>query len=331
MKTCKIRIIFTLFISILIPNAIYAQKVQLNEKEINCIKAEQNQIKIRLDSALVDDAILSFPVNIWNCIDSLEYITNNYLNLGVRLLYNQEMQDRILDLLNNKWQEWEIEMMVNRYVEYKRSFLNDAKKIQKQDTNKTYSQVLDSLKKSYAKELENKYRNNFPSDYESFVEVASYISNPHYIEPIKKNLSRNPSFYSICLARMGNEPYLTNEMEKLKQYLKEKDYKKVNDIVFSTIRTQESFKILSEVLLTKETYNPYSEGNYTHPYYRLAMETICTLLANEEVRELFSEEDRQKSIFYPMIRFSPYFTEKHAKRLYDWMQKNYGKYKIRPF
>ncbi len=71
-------------------------------------------------------------------------------------------------------------------------------------------------------------------------------------------------------------------------------------------------------------------GHYTVMVHGHFATELFSILANEEIRDLYTPDERE-SFYFPDVAGNKKFTKEHAKRLYDWMQENYGNYKIRPF
>jgi hypothetical protein len=128
-----------------------------------------------------------------------------------------------------------------------------------------------------------------------------------------------------ALARMRAEPYyseyvrfrMPRTLEQIKQ-----DYPgfEIDELVY-VIGTQEAFLELSKYLLSDVPYAvdiaDYQEGSYStrSPISDDAFFLIRNHMENEYLQELMKNKDSEDPIV--------------LKQTYDWMQKNYGKYKIR--
>lgn len=310
----------------------YAQKWELNSKEKLCIEEIKQKTKSKLDSARIVGSIRNYQDKIIVCIyDSIGYITDNYKDFSNHLIYTKDLRDRLLELLNNEWKEWELEIVAKEDLAIRLPILQEmTTTIIKIDTVRTQDEILDSLQKQEYIRIKQEYHDEFSATYYSYAKLASYINDSRYVLPIKNNFYRDTAFFTVCLARMGIEPYYTQELNELKILAKNKEYWSVKKMVYETIRTQEGFRVLSGMLLTDQSYNPDSEGNDYHFYYIDAAKIIFEVIANKELMELFSEEERIK-FWYPYIAYADKFPKEYALRLYKWMQDNYGNYKIRPF
>ena len=120
---------------------------------------------------------------------------------------------------------------------------------------------------------------------------------------------------------MKVEPYYsqyfkerTRSMDEIK---KERPNFRVEELV-EVIRTQDSFKELSKYLLSEAPYGvDMSElGSVAYPIYGDAYYLIKDNIENEELQEMIPGYTLHKD-------------ENVRKKVYDWMQKNYGKYEIK--
>ena len=73
-------------------------------------------------------------------IDSLD------LNLSVEMVYDDAMRNRIVQLLRNEYEEWELDSLINRQIGYRAiSIEREARKSCKFDTLQIFKTALDSL------------------------------------------------------------------------------------------------------------------------------------------------------------------------------------------
>ena len=346
----------------------------------------------------VNDGDMTLPCHLGYDVfgdDETELIEGLRLNLSVGMIYDNEMRDRLVQLLRNEYQNWELDSLTSRYI--KSGILgNEREAIQvcKFDTMQNFKHTVDSfyidlknknpedlsiIKYDYAvkgnfeydvfkflqldtttifKQVYNKivkreierYREELFSNMYSYfsnihqlVELCGYIGDKRFIKPLIEVLdklyksfleeySSSEDFYNLqrekvleALARMRVEPYYSDFVKKRtlrQEQIKDKEWLNfsLNDFVY-VLGTQEAFLELSKYLLSNKPYTIIMEDSDVHAYRQIYP---VSNTAYYLIRDNIENEDIQKII-------SPYRENIDAlfKPLYDWMQKNYGNYKIR--
>ena len=130
-----------------------------------------------------------------------------------------------------------------------------------------------------------------------------------------------------ALARMRIEPYYSDYIKKRtltkEQIMDEKERLNFNiyDFVY-VLGTQKAFLELSKYLLSNKPYQTISsdDGNYSLPVSESAFYLIRDNIENKDLQKMIKEVD---------IYDDDYDLATLEKPIYDWMQKNYGKYKIK--
>ncbi len=187
--------------------------------------------------------------------------------------------------------------------------------------------------KQINKENETKGRLYFKknmNDYSSIAMVAGQIKDPMFIKPLIAALEKPKNFniqdVEEALVRMRVEPYYTQYVKKRTSSIEKiktesLDYS-MNDLA-SVLATQESFLELSKFLLSDypSTYEiidrGYGSESIVFSRASDAYSLLLQMITNEDLQKRFREIDRDE--------------KKNQLEMYKWMQKNYGKYKIRRF
>jgi uncharacterized protein YqfB (UPF0267 family) len=216
----------------------------------------------------------------------------------------------------------------------------------KSDTTARFRFVLDSVKKAEKEHIENYYLDNYHFDIEDLITVCGYVNDKRFVEPLinilKKSKSRideltkmleekesydlrkeknlNEKIIPIitdALVRMKVEPYRTDLLKKLTQPLD--TIKKQN--FTGSLGYLSSFADNPDYLLEISKYL-YSEANtmYTSEgpegtAYKDAYRKITEHIENKGLQDIINSPD--------------FNLEKDRFKIYEWMQKNYGKYEIK--
>ena len=293
------------------------------------------------------------------------------LNLSVGMIYNDEMRDRIVQLMRNEYQEWELDTLVNRQISqnlryYERQTMEICKidtfpifriainnlydSLEVQNTldmfkklNKIYDyEVFKSLqldtatffKQAYNKMLERErerereyYLTNPYYDYTYLAELCGYIGDKRFIKPLIEMLGKPLEDHQKnrvleALVRLRVEPYYSDYIKERtltrEQIMDEK--KRLNfsfdDFVY-VLRTQEAFLELSKYLLSNKPYQLSIADDYVDitPVSQYAFYLMRNNIENEDIQKIIGPYREDFEVL--------------LKPLYDWMQENYGKYKIR--
>jgi hypothetical protein len=299
----------------------------------------------------------------------------------VGMIYDDEMRDRIVQLLRNEYQDWELDTLVNRYISYGiLGYEREALKICKFDTMQIFKHIVDSFyidiknknpkdssiirfdyavkanfkyavfkflqldttavfKQAYNEIVEREkkrkredYLTNKTIDYTSLIELCGYIGDKRFVKPLIEILEYKLTDYQHkalleALARMRVEPYYSNYVKKRTLTATQiKDEKwldfSLDDFVY-VLGTQEAFLELSKYLLSNKPYTMEVFDNFTnyrseahiHPVSQGAFYLIRDHIKNEDIQKMIGPNREDIEVLF--------------KPLYDWMQKNYGKYKIR--
>ena len=297
-------------------------KERIEQRQMR-ITENLNTVRTRGGRNLQSPLTFTGVVNVRNIFENFEKFT-------VGLLYTEAHRLRILEVLNDEWPEWELDIITQRTLAWNvPGRRNLAETIAQTDTVRTKEEILDSLLRHRYEQIRERYRNETLWR-RTFAELASFINDERFIEPLRRVYHEDPEFYGLALARMGVEPYLSRVEADLIARMQEP-----NSGHFFTMgrmrsmpRTQALFRQLSEYLIRGDRYSFIGQDDAYH-YTRVA-QVLFTLLANEEIRDLYTQEE-QELFFFSTVEARREFTKEHARRLYDWMQENYGNYRIRPF
>jgi len=287
------------------------------------ITNDLNTVRIRQIANLLSPHRFGSVINI-------DEIFEDYEKFRVGLFYTEAHRLRILEVLNDEWPEWELDTITRRVLTFSvPGRRNLAETIAQTDTIRTKEEILDSLLRDRYEEIRERYKNETRWR-GTFAQLASFINDERFVEPLRRVYHEEPEFYGLLLARMGVEPYLSRVEAELIARMQEPNSGRFFDrrrMRFMP-QTQTLFRQLSEYLIRDDRYDFIGRDDAYH-YTRVA-EILFLLLAHEEIRDLYTQEERDLFRF-PSVEARRAFTKEHARRLYDWMQENYGNYKIRPF
>jgi len=295
------------------------------------LEQAQERVSEAIDSSRLRSIINLSNCHVLSCVFPLDRVDNiDYRLLSNDLLFTEAHRLRILEVLNDEWPEWELEAITQRFLGYSMRYRAiDVERIAQTDTMRTEEEILDSLLRHRYEEIRERFKNDTRWR-RAYARLASFINDERFIEPLKRVYNEDPEFYGYLLARMGVEPYLSRVEAELIARMKEDNSGRFfnRERMRFMPRTQTLFKHLSEHLLRDDTYDLIGRDDAFH--FRRVADVIFLNLANEEIRDLFTPEERE-SFRFPRVEGRVAFTKEHARRLYDWMQENYGNYKIRPF
>ncbi|GHT29627.1 hypothetical protein AGMMS49574_06910 [Bacteroidia bacterium] len=292
------------------------------------------------------------------------------LNLNWKMVYDDMMIERIIQLLNNKYREDELEFLVNRQIYFHNKnfgFEQDVMYKMNVDTTKFFKEVKDSLNRFRDKNMhENLYQNfdvfqylkidttsrfNFLMDslkyekvkkiknellcqvnfaIERLIDACGYIKDERFVIPLLNIVDNSQKFdkeypdrikarATRALANMEVEPYYSNLLKSYSFSLEEIQKMHIVDyidIFTEILHSQESFLELSKYLLyttptfVSSEFGP--DGNVSFNAYRL----ITQYIENKDLLEIIGDP-------------STFDLNEGKFKIYDWMQKNYGKYEIK--
>jgi len=289
-------------------------------------------------------------------------------NLNIGILYDDEMRNRIVQLLSNEFSSVEEDSVValcnrNSYsylekqifqkskIDTMQVFRDAIKKLYEDlerenkvdidkkinyryefelfkqlelDTLSEYRKLYFSITEGHRKECIDDFLNYESRNYSQIAELSGYINDKRFIKPLIAALEKPKNFKREvvleALARMKVEPYYTQYFEKrtrsLDEIKRERPNFRVEELV-EVLRTQESFRELSKYLLSDVPYTIEisEEGGVSFPISNDAYWLIKDNIENEDLQEL---------VLYGVRK-----SKENRQQVYDWMQKNYGKYKIR--
>jgi hypothetical protein len=287
------------------------------------ITNDLNTVRIRHSANLLSPRRFGSVINV-------DEIFEDYEKFRIDLFYTEAHRLRILEVLNDEWPEWELDTITQRFLGYSMRYREiDIERIAQTDTVRTEEEILDSLLRHRYEQIRERFKNDTRWR-RAYARLASFINDERFIEPLKRVYNEDPEFYGYLLARMGVEPYLSRVEAELIARMREDNSGRFFNMERMRFmpRTQTLFKHLSEHLLRDDTYDLIGRDDAFH--FRRVAEIIFLDLANEGIRDLFTSEERE-SFHFPRVEGRNAFTKEHARRLYDWMQENYGNYKIRPF
>ncbi len=262
------------------------------------------------------------------------------------------MQSRILQLLKGEFYEGELDELVAKELE-----------------RKEYSTLTDSAKLEESIRLKSKFRKEPSGwEMRKLLEACLYINNEQIIKRIEE-MYKDPSYEYCkselldCLILRHIEPY-TSQILKRSRYNKvQNDSIQFSNIaLLDKIYTQKAFREIAEYLLsdayqimyicddkycvndtiifTDENGNKdsvitddlgnleYEEDNtpsveeYRHYCFVAAFSCIQLGITNEDLQSMLEKIKGQVA----SVRF---ISKENRHKIYNWMKRNYGKYKIK--
>jgi hypothetical protein len=274
--------------------------------------------------------------------NELDTLVNFYINVSVDSRKKEALEEckfdtltifkMVLDSLYTDIKNKNPEDSLLRKFEYveKNKYKYEVFQYLKLDTTQIFKQAYNRIiERDREMERESFLKKSYFDS--SIAELCGYIGDKRFVKPLIEALGKAEE-YQIdkvleALVRMRVEPYYSNyvkhrtlTMKEIKDETKWLDFE-IDDFVY-VLGTQEAFRELSKYLLSKKPYQiididyeDYSESIST-PVSLDAFFLIQDNIENKDLQELMSPE-------------YAYQDQNILKQVYDWMQKNYGKYKIR--
>lgn len=306
-------------------------------------KAEQ--LNLKLDMGMIYDnsmrnRLLQLLKNEYRT-DELDTLTKRYL-ADSKYAYEYEAlkycKFDTMKLFKNSLDSFYNEEKLKKPKDYGYTYFYnyDVFKILKLDTTEIFKQVLDSV---MTKEKENfiyDLKSDNYRDLSSTAELCGYINDKRFIQPLIEALNKPNNFRREvvikALARMKVEPYYTNLLKNNIHTLSEVisgisiDYTIFTDV----LRSQESFLELSKYMKSNIPCIVTSESTeeelkrHGNEFKFCILQIIYNNLDNADMKTLvWNGADK----IYVPYDITPEW-DAAVDKLYNWMQKNYGKYKI---
>jgi hypothetical protein len=334
----------------------------------------KESIKLKLDSCRINVRLGNWcanPLSICLSTPLEEKVNSLGLMLDWKMVYDDEMIERMVQLLKNEYRKEELDLLTDRQMniygkhlvfeelavskirtDTSKVFLNVKDSLNKyrdkiahdalydnfdvfmhlkMDTTVLFQHVLDSVTSAKREDVIHGYLNNIHFNMLNLVEVCGYINNMRFVQPLI-NIAENPEKFNesnpgrikesaiISLAQMNIEPYYSDLLKSYTFSLEEIRNKKVVvylHIFHEVFNTQEAFRELSKYLFSSAYTMLTSEGPDGVAYedtFRLITQNI----ENEELWKIIGDPQT--------------FNLKEGRfKIYDWMQENYGEYKIKRF
>jgi hypothetical protein len=220
----------------------------------------------------------------------------------------------------------------------------------KLDTTVRFHFVIDSITKAKSENIKNYYLDRYSFDYISLINVCRNINDKRLINPLidlmgksikrihklsallengnekpekkyileNEQLEQNNIIRTVryALIKMKVDPYYSEYLKSMTYTLEEIKQEKYVDVYsyVELILSQESFRELSKYLHSEAYTDITSEGPVGKAY-----ETACLL-----IMRYIENEDLHQIVNNPKFNL-----ETDRFKIYEWMQENYGKYKIK--
>ena len=291
-------------------------------------------------------------------------------NLNIGMIYDNNMRNRIVQLLRNEFRKDELDTIIVRrfehyqeplrkkmfdlcqfdtiqrfkdsldaywdrrnFIHYKDYFKYDVMTFLHFDTLASYQKIFDSLYQEWEEQTRAEVKQTIQFNLRRIIEVSGNINDKRFI-PELKNIYAQSSDERVkaeaerALVRMRVEPFRKNYFqERIKriEYIKNNSPNRdlgnpIGDIA-KNLQNQEAFKELSNYLLSDQIYKilEICAGITIFDTVSIAQEVYHNMgvfIGNTELQEMIKGEH---------FRGTPEL----YKKVYDWMQKNYGRYIFR--
>jgi hypothetical protein len=378
----KQKIIVFALMQLLTLSVCFSQKIPDNTpKEVRerLLELKANA-KLKLDSCRTNRDILRIrPILLSSCFNHPPSLKKQIDSLGLildwKMVYDDAMIKRIVQLLKNEYRKEELDTMVNRQIAIHNrynGFEQSAFLQMELELPKIFKHTQDSLNRHRDKEIHPKlyqyddvgqylrwdtiprfhflvdsfriedkkntidyFLNQIHFDIKGLLSACYYIQDKRFIKPLINIAEHLEAFglkyneYSIdyaseVLVRMQVEPYCSNYLKKVSKPLEEvkkMDFVNVIDFLSGTLNNQDSFKELSKYLHSSAPTRAYFSED-EHGGIRQAGKAYEDVF--KEIQNNIENKDLQTIIHAP-----DFDLEKDRFKIYDWMQKNQGKYKIK--
>jgi hypothetical protein len=359
------------------------QKLDSVKKEANRCLIEYRNWDIRTDGYMtlpLGLGFYSYSPDMFS-YEETQFIDSLQLNLSIEMVYDDEMRDRLVQLMRNEYMEWELDFLVNKRINndtirlrayamnacrfdtlalfkttldsffmdtknkstedfrkhleeyesfYKEKYKSEVFKLLELDTTEIFKHAYNEIVTKEKEIIRADYlANAYYYDYTHLAELCGYIGDQRFIKPLIEALNNPNNFQREkvieALVRMKVEPYYTEYVQKRTRTIDSIKKKKpdfdIEELVY-VIRTQKSFLELSKYLISDVAYNyiaiDLEEGSYykPNPMYNKAFDWISINLENKDLKGMIGNKYPSEN---PEI----------VKPVYDWMQKNYGKYQLK--
>lgn len=256
--------------------------------------------------------------------DVLEKETSRQCHFDTIPLFNSTLDSFYTDLKNKN---------LNKYS--KDSYQYEVCKRLQLDTTELFKKTYRTVVEKERISKRESWINNTYYNYTALVKLCGYIGDKRFIKPLIEALEKPDNFQRErvleALVRMQVEPYYSDYVKKrtlTMEQIKDKDTRldfSVDDFAY-VLGTQKAYLELSKYLLSNKPYgiiaidySEYSESyptSYTTPVSNDAFYLIQDNIENKDLQEMIGNKHVADD---PKLSIS----------IYNWMQKNYGKYKIR--
>ena len=283
-----------------------------------------NEMRVRLVQLLRNeyqedelDTLVNIQIN--SNISLFENDAMKICKLDTMQIFKATLDSFYMDLKNKKQAQFSISM-----------YKYDVFKLLQLDTVTIFKQTYNNVIKSKKEKNREEWLSKTYYNYTYLAELCGYIGDKRFVCPLTEALGKPDNFQREkvleALARMRVEPYYSDYVKKRTLTIEQiKDEKKrldfsINDFVY-VLGTQKAYLELSQYLLSNKPYQTtvidYDDHSEYHdsPVSQDAFYLIRNNIENEDIQKIIGPYREDIDVLF--------------KPLYDWMQKNYGKYKIR--
>ena len=207
-------------------------------------------------------------------------------------------------------------------------------KILKLDTTTVFKEQLELfLEESKMNFIEYVTANQY-DNLSSYAKLCGLINDKRFVQPLIEALNKPGNFnrqvVMEALARMKVEPYCTELLKENTKSVIDIEFGESADwdLLLDIIRNQESFLELSKYLKSDAECSITSDENYKRRHgdelKYCVFEALYNNLDNKDLKQMLNIGGDKFNMTYDI---TPEI-EVAVEKMYLWMQKNYGKYKI---
>jgi len=327
------------------------------------------QTRVRLDSARVNGlgvlpGVDLLSTRLFPLPEQRKRADSLGLELHWGMVYDEPMRERLVQLLNNKIREDELEILIDRAMARIENmgmaiFEQDAMVAMGVVNTREFRQVQDSLNRNRDKTVRERPYQNF--DVFQYLQYDTLTVFRQTVDSLKKqeredfrthylNQRIEISMIALVCGRIGDERFvepLINALnrpdidnrefgairESLVRMKVEPYYSEfVEDLIFSLEEIKEMdfvthLNFYVDLLHTQESFRELSKYLHSNAYTNFSSEGPggnASLRALQLINQNIENEDLQILINDPSFD-----RRRDILKVYDWMQENYGKYEIR--
>jgi hypothetical protein len=198
------------------------------------------------------------------------------------------------------------------------------------DTTARFHFLVDSFRKDEKEKAIQTHLTHAHFDLSTLIDLCGYINDERLINPLLRLLEKpekfkdyDPEFLQRCVngafVQMNIDPYPSEFLESQTlspEEIKEKKIVPYIVLFAEFLHSQESFRELSKYLLSSAYTIVTGDGDFEGVAYKESFRYIMKYIENEDLWKIIGDP-------------GSFNIEEGRFKIYEWMQENYGKYKIK--